>query len=291
MSSHHAAAGFNQKRTHTFSCRYNWDTARCASVGRQIEAELIEKCIPDEDHESFAIDAIVKGIQAQKLLDHNKNRAMKKVGMMLRGNAEEALKIELYARWSSTAASELEATYDRYLRKYQQAMLCAKKYQWPASKCVAVGKQIEQQIEADKTPPEDQAAVAIDVVVKGIQAQKLLDHNKNRAMKKVGMMLRGNAEEALKIELYARWSSTAASELEATYEDFKKKFQKAMLTGVKYKWNRSKCCAMGAQIEADLAAKGVAPKDAPAAALDFVVAQIKSEKAAAIKAIKEDLTK
>jgi len=64
-----------------------------------------------------------------------------------------------------------------------------------------------------------------------------------------------------------------------------------MLTAVKYKWNRSKCCAMGAQLEADLAAKGVAPKDAPAAAVDIVVAQIKSEKAAAIKAIKEDLTK
>merc|ERR1740117_2799979 len=174
--------------------KYQWPASKCVAVGKQIEQQIKADKTPAEDQAAVAIDAVVKGIQAQKLLDHNKNRAMKKVGMMLRGNAEEALKIELYARWSSTAASELGAAYDRYLRKYQQAMLCAKKYQWPASKCVAVGKQIEQQIKADKTPAEDRAAVAIDVVVKAIQAQKLLDHNKTRAMKKVGMMLRGNAE-------------------------------------------------------------------------------------------------
>ena len=90
-------------------------------------------------------------------------------------------------------------------------------------------------------------------------------------------------------ELVGHWGTTAAAELEGEYDRLLSKYQRAVLCGRKYEWNRARCVKELGHVEAELSTKGVADDQQAAAAVDMVVASIKAEKAAAIKALKNEM--
>jgi len=178
-------------------------------------------------------------------------------------------------------AGKEEAEFQRLMKlpEFRQAMATGKKYDWPKDKLMRKALEMETELAGKgDMSDEDKASAAVEMVVAQIRADRLQGHVRGRAMKHIGNIMFGQADEARKVECFTNWSTRAQAEIEAEYQRLLRKFQQAMLCGRKYDWDRIKCIQVGLAIEAQFVAKGVPKKDQPKAATDAVVAKIKQEK-------------
>ena len=113
-----------------------------------------------------------------------------------------------------TAADD-EAEYERLCGRFEQAMICCKKYNWCTAKCVAIGNQVEQEIlRTGITISASAAAIrALETVMDAIRAEKRIEQSHLRrvwAMKKFRRILLQNVEVGKVAALFGEWQCNAA---------------------------------------------------------------------------------
>jgi len=151
--------------------KYEWTTCRCVDFGAKIESTV--KDIPTEDQADAALDMVVAAIKEDKLKEQQKQRKLNRAMRTIQGNADADAQLGAISAWASRAAAELKAAYDRLMTKYQRAMLCGVKYEWPRSRCVSFGARIESELQAKGiNDPQKQAAAALEMVIAQIKQDK-----------------------------------------------------------------------------------------------------------------------
>lgn len=278
------AAGFDRlydKYTQAMLCarKYNWPQSKCIKAGAQIEASVHQKGLEPGLAASAAVEFIVAAIKAEKKLEQRRARGLHRVvALVTREERKTSLQGPVVA-WSDASSGEVGAAYDRLYSKYTRAMLCARNYEWSRLKCVDAGQKIDAEISQKGIVSEDeQAAVAIDLVVAAIKAEKLLEKQRAWAMGRFVRVFTKQHDRGSMGEAVRGWAVRAGGEVQAEYKQYYDKYTRAMLCGRKYQWSQAKCIKAAAALEAENTRNGVVGgKEEAAAAIEYVTALIKEE--------------
>ena len=165
-----------------------------------------------------------------------KAHAMNKIVRCMKGQQDAASMGEALQHWSKHAASGLDEAYAKLYKKFQRAMLCARKYEWDTAKCVLKGREIEAAVASQAGTPEEKADFALEIVVDTIRQEKSLQLRRVRAINKIVQVIMNEGDNACKVDAIQHWESQASAELDVVYKKLMVRFQRAMCFMRKQNW-------------------------------------------------------
>ena len=116
----------------------------------------------------------------------------------------------------SDCSNDLElqqVEFARFLGKFKQAIMCARKYDWSEAKCVARFQEIEAQLDHEGVAADHQAKAALDILVPILKAERLALQSQVRGLHKVIKVMGKEYLTAASLEAIQTWVTKSAVKL------------------------------------------------------------------------------
>ena len=254
-----------------------WSAPKLTQVKKEIYAAIaVQGPAAEEMQLAVANQVVGDAIDLHKQQQQHNERAIRQIVNILGNDSGAASLAQVYDNWATRSVQEVKAAYDPLYKQFTQAMLCARKYNWPMSKCVRVGLDIEKQTTAAGVEGEARVEISIDMIVAEVKREKILLRDQARGMKKILKLIA--AEDTDLETLFGNWAKRSAKELKIAFQPLYRKFTQAMLCARKYNWPMSKCVRVGLDIEKQTTAAGVQGKKQVEMSIDMIAAEVKREK-------------
>jgi len=156
--------------------KYGWEEEKVVRVFVKINEDQVAKGISDPTaRASGALDVVVAQLKQEQLSSKQRQWGLNKIVWVLSKKDNKGGKLSSFANWASQAVSSTKAEYSKMYLKFGRAMLCGRRFNWPLSKCISVGKSIEEDLKKRKILPEQQEQAALDMIMAKIRQEAILE--------------------------------------------------------------------------------------------------------------------